>query len=131
VEQVTSSSADELAELDALLFPDNCFNETTLAREIELGFCLVEWIHRTIVAYALVRRGEIYDLLRLGVHPEYQGHGIGSDLLHRIQDMGQPVMLTVRDGNTGALRLYLRNGFRVIGRLHNGHGWVLRYDRVS
>lgn len=131
MEQVTSSSADELATLDALLFPENCFNETTLAREIELGFCRVEWIHRTIVAYALVRGGEIYDLLRLGVHPEYQGHGLGSDLLHYVQNLGKPVMLTVKEGNVGALRLYLCNGFKVIGRLQEGHGWVLRYDRVS
>jgi len=114
-----------------LLFPENCFNETTLAREIELGFCWAERVHRAIVAYALVRAGDIHDLLRLGVHPDCQRQGMGGALLLKVLEQRKPVVLTVREENKGALRLYLRNGFRVIGRLNEGHGWVLRCDPAS
>lgn len=114
-----------------LLFPENCFNETTLAREIELGFCWVETAQGRIIAYALVRAGDIHDLLRLGVHPDHQGRGIGKALLLKVLEQRKPVILTVREENKGALRLYLRNGFRVIGRLNEGRGWILRCDPAS
>jgi len=131
VEQVTSDDTDELAALDMLLFPENCFNETTLAREIELGFCWGKWRQHALIAYVLVRYGEINDILRLGVHPDQQRRGIGSELLREVQNLGRPIVLTVRQGNLGALKLYLCNGFKVIGRLRDGLGWVLRYDPIS
>lgn len=122
---VTVHDADELAELEMKLFPDNCLNEFTLAREIALGsgWCFIE--AGDIVAYMLCR-GDSYliDIMRLGVLPAYQGRGLGTQLLRCGINQAQHAMLTVLEGNERALRLYRRHGFEVVGRL-NGYGWVM------
>ena len=127
--RVARNDADELAELEALLFPDNNFNETTLASEIDLGFGWVLTNGGAIVAYALVRDdGQLLDLTRLGVHPVYQSSGLGTILLEEVVRMNRQTMLTVRAENRGALRLYFRHGFEIVGCFMdtNGvHAWTL------
>jgi ribosomal protein S18 acetylase RimI-like enzyme len=65
----------------------------------------------------------IADLLALAVLPAFQGRGIGTRLLHHVIEVAERVApsshiaslrLTVAESNTGAQRLYARNGFRVI-----------------
>jgi len=65
----------------------------------------------------------IADLLALAVLPGFQGRGIGTRLLHHVIDVAERIApsshiaslrLTVAETNTGAQRLYARNGFRVI-----------------
>lgn len=65
----------------------------------------------------------IADLLALAVLPSFQGRGIGTRLLHHVIEVAERVApsshiaslrLTVAETNTGAQRLYARNGFRVI-----------------
>jgi len=70
-------------------------------------------------------RGTLDDaeLLLIAVHPDFKGIGIGKQLLRRfVDDQGQAgahnLHLEVRDGNP-AVRLYLSNGFTVVGRRPN------------
>jgi [ribosomal protein S18]-alanine N-acetyltransferase len=126
---VTTDDADALAQLDALLFPENCFNETTLANEVRLGkgWCIDSKDRLVpLAAYALVRDdGYVLDLLRLGVHAAFQRRGLGRLLLERVLQEERPTMLTVRANNATALRLYLKHGFQLTGRLVNGAGWTM------
>lgn len=62
--------------------------------------------------------------LTVAVHPKAQGQGVGSALLNAFFEKARlinPVVtgveLTARSGNTGALRLYERLGFKAEGRL--------------
>ncbi len=122
---VTTADAEEIAELEMKLFPENCFNEHTIAREIELGkgWCVVA--DSAIVAYVLCRGTErLLDIMRLGVLPRYQGMKLAVELLLRCILEAEHVMLTVHEENERALRLYRRNGFEVVGRLAEGH-WVM------
>lgn len=130
---VTKYDADAVAELDALLFPDNNFNETTIAAEITLGMGLVVEDEDAIVAYALVRDdGHLLDLIRLGVRQSHQRKGLGAQLLKHLLKMGREVMLTVRPDNLVAIHLYQSFGFEFVGRLRNGAGWVMRrFDTTS
>lgn len=124
---VTLADADELAELDMLLFPAYCLNEQSIRIEIAVGTGWVIREREKIVAYALVRKdGPLLDITRLGVHPHYQRRGFGSQLLARVKHGGCRVMLTVLRENRDALRLYLRKGFRIVGDLTSG-GWVMEY----
>ncbi len=52
------------------------------------------------------------------VHPDYQGHGIGQQLLaHCEQAMGMPrVRLSVRSSNETAIAMYHNNGYSRVGR---------------
>ena len=123
---VTAEVADELAALEMQLFPDNCLNEHTLAKELTYGQGFAVFDGRRIVAYMLCR-GDDYltDIMRLGVLPEYEGMGIGSSLLRRGISLAQYVMLTVSPENERALRLYRRHGFEIVGRLKDNSGWVM------
>ena len=65
----------------------------------------------------------VADLLALAVLPAYQNHGIGTKLLLHVIDVAERVApsskitslrLTVAETNTGAQRLYARNGFRIV-----------------
>jgi ribosomal-protein-alanine N-acetyltransferase len=55
----------------------------------------------------------------IGVHPDHQRRGIGARLLAGLlghaDAMGAVVFLEVRTDNEPARRLYLRNGFEVVG----------------
>lgn len=124
---VTTNDADELAVLETLLFPENCFNETTLANEISIGGGWVVEQNGQLVAYALTRQDDyVVDVIRLGVHPDYQNLGFGTELLRQAMGLGRTVMLSVKADNQGALRLYHRLGFELVGRLRDGAGWVMR-----
>lgn len=65
----------------------------------------------------------IADLLALAVLPQFQNKGIGTHLLHHVIEVAERVApqsrisqlrLTVAESNTGAQRLYARNGFRIV-----------------
>lgn len=69
------------------------------------------------------RQQVIADLLALAVLPNYQRKGIGTKLLDHVIEVAERVApashisqlrLTVAENNTGAQRLYARNGFHVV-----------------
>jgi ribosomal protein S18 acetylase RimI-like enzyme len=80
----------------------------------------------------------------LAAYPEHRGGGLGTALLaqagKRAADAAKPgLSLIVSDTNTGARRLYERNGFREVARRrmvkegwqHPGSEWVLMTKRVA
>lgn len=122
----TLEDIPDILRLDQKLF-DNAFTESMLKRELEVGhgYVWVSHVWSYIVGYALVRRdGKVLDLTRLGVEQGDQGTGIGTLLLKRVLAEGCDTVLTVRKSNKGALRLYRRHGFAVVGHFTNA--WVLR-----
>jgi ribosomal-protein-alanine N-acetyltransferase len=68
-------------------------------------------------------RDEAGWIITIGVHPAYQGHGIGAKLLAAAEDAMRPAMrrvkLTVRRSNARAIRLYERGGYK----------WITTYNR--
>lgn len=124
----TSSDALAIAELELQLFPDNCMNEHTIAKEIQAGIGLVIYVEEELVAYALVRcdlDAGILDIIRLGVVPEYQGQGLGSRLLTEvISSSTLTTVLTVRKSNARALHVYKKHGFLITGEI-NKDNWVM------
>jgi ribosomal protein S18 acetylase RimI-like enzyme len=81
-----------------------------------------QWWHDTVArAVAAAHGGDVaaawladsFEVAELHVRPEYQGHGIGADLLQRLTS-GQPertAVLSTRDADTPARRLYRGVGF--------------------
>lgn len=125
-----SASLEDVAaicDLEYELFPNNNFNEVTLAHELQLGGGIVLYDGQKLVGYSLLAfDGNLTDLLRLGVAKEYQGCGYGSQILNKILMDYRQVMLCVTPDNKNAMRLYLRYGFKIIGRLSVGaDAWVL------
>lgn len=61
------------------------------------------------------------EILNIAVLPQARKHGVGSDLFDRAIEWARAegatqVMLEVRAGNDGALRLYHRRNFQIVGR---------------
>ncbi|MGT2866591.1 ribosomal protein S18-alanine N-acetyltransferase [Streptococcus fryi] len=56
------------------------------------------------------------ELTNIAVHKEYQNKGYAHQLLHKLDGLGQPVFLEVRESNYKAQGLYQSHGFKVIGK---------------
>jgi ribosomal protein S18 acetylase RimI-like enzyme len=119
---------DELAALEAELFPDNCFNENTLRNEMKISRCWVEDKGGKLIGYVLVRvEDDLVDILRLGVRPGNHRQGIATRLLTKA--LGQAptadAVLTVKKDNAPAMSLYFNFGFRIISHLEGDEAWVM------
>lgn len=122
----TQADAGDIAVLDAELFPANCFNERTIAREIGAGSALVAHDGGLLTGYVLVRWDwELADITRIGVRASYQRRGLGQRLLSRVVSTTQlDLVLCVEKSNSGAMKLYHEYDFKIVGQL-NQH-WVMR-----
>ena len=70
--------------------------------------------HDQVIGFLGVRpEGDVLYLAQAYIIPEYQGRGIGTELIRKVLAGGRPVELWVMKLNTGAIRLYERLGFRV------------------
>lgn len=105
---------------------DNALSEQTFSRELALGEA---WLEEG-KGYVLWRKTEgMADILRLGVHPDAQGQGVGRRLLERALDSANHAVLTVRKSNARALRMYQAAGFFITGHLQADESWVMQWDR--
>jgi|GEM_PF-5042513 len=66
-----------------------------------------------------------YYLRDLYVDEEHRGYGIGTGLLRRaLEKAGGRVSLEVDQSNVHALDLYLRMGFKIVGKVQSKRGQV-------
>ncbi len=80
-----------------------------------------KWAEDSIVPHAQYAE-QFPAHLHIDLLPEYQGKGIGTQLMHTLFDHLQSkkckgIMLTVFKHNTGAIRFYERYGFACIGEV--------------
>ncbi len=100
-------------------------NEHSVRIELEHGLA---WMHDDS-GYLIARWGpEFIDILRVGVIPKAQRHGIGRALVQRVLDGAgpMPVILTVKMGNTPAIGLYNSLGFRLMSWMPQADALILR-----
>lgn len=131
IRRATPEDVERICALEAVLFPDNSMSAAVLERELEASWVFVSG--DPLYAYAVVGRdGELLDLLRLGVDPQYQGRGAGTKLLKHVLSLGHHTMLLVRKDNKRALRLYRRHGFEVTGHFSGeSASWVMHRASVA
>ena len=126
IRDATPDDNEAMSRLDMAIFPDNCFNETTLRAELEVGGGYIAIIEREAVGYSLFRieRG-LVDILRLGVLETVRCKGLGGALLALSMRQGRKAMLTVKKTNRIAINLYLKHGFSITGHIPQGNYWVM------
>ncbi len=127
--QAEPTDCSRLEYIEGILFPENNFNATTLLGEITIGRCWVIERRSKIVAYLLARiNGNLIDVMRVGVLPEFQGRGIGTKLLKTAMTQAPESMLCVRKKNKRAVKLYRKLGFRIVGETPSRDmpSWVMR-----
>lgn len=83
--------------------------------------CKVAELDGNMIGYAIMMPAlDEVELLDISIAAEYQGRGLGSDLLQRMMELArsinmQRMFLEVRPSNVAALALYSKHGFREIG----------------
>lgn len=117
---------DVLEEMENAIFPDNAMNSRTLLNELQCGKCFVEEQEGRIAGYILTRvEGDLVDILRVGVRPEFHRQGIARKLMERAIPLARRAVLLVRKGNDPAIKLYLSLGFKIVGHLLNDDSWLM------
>lgn len=123
LEPLRRSQIRRCVELERILFAgDDPWTARAFHAELDAGGHYVvaltddgEVVGYAGLAIAGVRGDWETSVHTIGVHPDHQGHGIGTALLEallaRADELRAPVFLEVRTDNDNAIRLYERHGF--------------------
>jgi ribosomal protein S18 acetylase RimI-like enzyme len=113
IRRATLDDVDFVAELELSLFPDHHVNEYAVKQVIEAG--MVQVFDQ--MGYICTSWGpELIDILRIAVHPDHQGKGIGRELMMAVlKNAWAPIVLMVKEDNLRAQALYKKLGFRFAG----------------
>ena len=103
-------------------YPHNLL--TRLLREYSTSFLVAEADSGIIVGYCVAsRENDSAHLLSVGVLPQYRRQGIGTALIEALiqcfASLVRKLMLEVKQGNRGAIRLYEDLGFSRVGLVEN------------
>lgn len=115
IRRTQETDAAAIAALDWELFPELCLNETSILREIKIGWGLVATDQKgKVIGFLMARMdGPIADIIRIGITKKHQGKGEGRAMLKMaIEELSCTMMLTVRRDNEVAKKLYLSEGFK-------------------
>lgn len=96
---------------------------TTLLNEQQTACPVFGWLYTDIQpAGFILARNQITqtEILTFAVKPDFQKQGIGTFLLERLLEQSfLPLFLEVAVDNQGAINLYRRQGFKIIGNRPN------------
>lgn len=120
---------EALVRLEYELFPENNFGERVLEKVLGNGCAFLAHADGVAIGYALCANAEgdtnLVDMIRLGVSSTHQRLGIGSRLLEYVIRLNRTVMLTVRQANTPALKLYKKYGFEITSFMPQHESWIM------
>ncbi len=133
------NEVQKIYELEKILFPNSKYDIQQLIKMYSdknymfFVFKNNENIDGYIIVLNLKKELEI---IKIGVKPEMQGQGIGSQLINEIKKFNTPIFLEVNHHNKNAIEFYKFNGFEEIGKRKNyysdlGDAIILKYDGVS
>ena len=125
----TLNDVADICDLEYQTFPNDSFNETTIANQLLVGGGVIASSPKGSIGYALLGYDNgLTDILRLGVSKQWRRMGVGTKLLKSVQDKHRCSMLCVRQDNWAALLLYMKLGFKIIGeyaQTPTAKSWVM------
>ncbi len=123
----TTEHLDRIVEIEALCFTTPWSRKSfadSMANEHIISF-FTATVNGDIAGYICVfHLFEEGELLNIAVSPDYRKRGLGQALMNKMYDCLKlknitRITLEVRESNTNAKNLYLKNGFKPIGVRRN------------
>ncbi len=126
IEPMTKDNLDEVVRIEEIVHPNHHWSKSSFLNEIQNKlahyFCLIDTQTNRILAYAgFWEILEEAHITSIAVHPDFRRLGLASALLKKIvkicyKKMIKYITLEVRAGNTAAISLYEKFGFKSVGR---------------
>ncbi len=119
---MSEADVDEVLSVEGAAY-DFPWSQRVFLDCLRMGYdCAVQLAAGQVVGYLILSR--VLDeahVLNLAIHPEFQNEGRGGNLLRRAMRRARclgaaSIYLEVRPSNPGAVHLYQRSGFRLVGR---------------
>ncbi len=105
----------QIINLESLLFDSSFKQIYRIDSEIYYQIAMLD---NQVVGYLTYKDNkEGYDIIQIGVDPNYQRQGIATKLMDKIND--KPIVLEVNANNTKAVNLYYKLGFKKVVDLPN------------
>lgn len=140
VKKVNSlNEVQKICDLDKILFPDSFYSiEQLMKMYADKNYLFYIFKNgNNVDGYIIVLnlKKEI-EIIKIGVNPETQGQGIGSQLIQKIKEFHTPIFLEVNHHNENAVNFYKYHGFSEIGRRKNyypdlGDAIILKFVEVA
>ncbi len=122
-ERMTADDLDQVAAIEEALFRDPWPRQAfAFDLDADYAYPIVMRLNRTVIGYAsLYRVSDELQIGNLAIDSKHQRAGFGSLLMEHIIGLAyslgiRQIYLEVRDSNEAARRLYLKFGFRVVGK---------------
>lgn len=112
----------KIYDLDKKLFPDSTYTiEQLMKMYADKNYLFFIFKNENnIDGYIIVLNlKKELEIIKIGVNPETQGQGIGSQLINKIKEFHTPIFLEVNHHNENAVKFYQFHGFLEIGRRKN------------
>jgi ribosomal-protein-alanine N-acetyltransferase len=134
VEDASIKHLDKLYEIETECFEKEAFKKKQIAQLLTEynSISLIAKVNGDIAGFVIGRAYVDRDglnghILTLDVSPRHRRKGFGQRLLKEIERIlkekgAEACYLEVREGNAAALGLYLKFGYKKIGRLRNYYG---------
>lgn len=105
----------QIINLESLLFDSSFKQIYRIDSEIYYQIAMLD---NQVVGYLTYKDNkEGYDIIQIGVDPNYQRQGIATKLMDKIND--KPIVLEVNANNTKAVNFYYKLGFKKVVDLPN------------
>jgi [ribosomal protein S18]-alanine N-acetyltransferase len=131
IQSAIAEQVDEIVALDKLCF-DSIWSKNGYLREMNSpnSSLLLLWVTEAQLLPKMIGIGCLWSIVEeahitlLGIHPEYQGQGLGMFLFYHLLQNGiqrglERATLEVKTTNQPAINLYQKFGFQIVGRRNN------------
>ena len=130
IRNASTEDINQVLDIEELCYetpwPQEAFEEE-IGNE-DIGFGMVAEEDGLVVGFVTgLRVTSAFHLHNIAVHPDYQGHGIGTALLQAVEaycrrNNFRQILLEVRKDNEVARHIYLEMDFKAVGTRHDYYG---------